>query len=125
MARDIFSDALGIVIDEARPGFVKAHLTLTERHQNEHQTAHGGVIFSLADAVFARASNIHGIPAVALDTSMTFVRAARAGETIVAQCEEAALRRRVAVYTVTVTTEPGELVALFRGTVYRIQPESH
>lgn len=68
MARDIFSDALGIVIDEARPGFVKAHLTLTERHQNEHQTAHGGVIFPLpmpyspAPAIFTAFRRLHWTP---------------------------------------------------------------
>jgi acyl-CoA thioesterase len=76
------------------------------------------VLFSLADAVFAYASNRHGVPAVALDTSMTFVSAARADETLVARCQEEALRRSVAVYSVRITA--GErLVALFRGTVFR------
>lgn len=119
---DIFSDALGIVIDEQRPGLVLGHLTVLPHHVNQHGTAHGGVIFSLADAVFARASNIHGTPAVALDTSLTFIRAAHAGETLYARCQEAALRRRVAVYTVDVYTENQELVALFRGTVFRMSP---
>lgn len=120
---DTFSDGLGIVIEDAHPGFVAGRLTITEHHQNQHETAHGGVIFSLADAVFAHASNIHGVAAVALDTSMTFIRAARPGETLVAHCEERALRKRVAVYTVDVKTVSGEPVALFRGTVYRMPKE--
>ncbi len=121
-SRDIFSEDLGIVIDQAEPGHVTAHLPISDKHLNQHGTAHGGVIFTLADAVFARASNIHGIPAVALDTSMTFIRAARNGETLYAHCQEAALRRRVAVYTVEVRSHD-QLVALFRGTVFRIPPE--
>ncbi|PSR33199.1 MAG: phenylacetic acid degradation protein PaaD [Sulfobacillus benefaciens] len=121
-SRDIFGEELGIIIDKAEPGQVIAHLSIAEKHLNQHGTAHGGVIFTLADAVFARASNIHGIPAVALDTSMTFIRAARSGETLYAYCQEAALRRRVAVYTVEIKSQD-QLVALFRGTVFRIPPE--
>ncbi|MCL4352585.1 MAG: hotdog fold thioesterase [Firmicutes bacterium] len=70
-SRDLFGEELGVVIDRADPGQVIAHLPITDKHLNQHGTAHGGVIFTLADAVFARANNIHGIPAVALDTSMT------------------------------------------------------
>lgn len=121
--RDVFGDDLGIVITEERPELVIAHLTISSRHLNQHGTAHGGVIFSLADAVFARASNLHGIPSVALDTSMTFTRAARAGEKLVARCEEKTLRRRVAVYTVEIHNAHDELIALFRGTVFRMPPE--
>jgi acyl-CoA thioesterase len=121
---DTFDQVLGIEFDDVRPGLVTAHLTIRPSHLNQHHTAHGGVIFTLADTVFGRASNLHGVPAVALDTSMTFVRAVREGETLVARCEEAAVRRRVAVYTVAITlAEPPELVALFRGTVYRLTPD--
>ncbi|MCY0900197.1 MAG: hotdog fold thioesterase [Firmicutes bacterium] len=119
-SRDVFSENLGIVIDREEPGTVDAHVHLTDNHRNQHGTAHGGVIFSLADAVFARASNSHGVPAVALDTSMTFIQAARPGDTLYAHCEEEALRHRVAVYTVRVTEENGRLIALFRGTVFRL-----
>jgi acyl-CoA thioesterase len=119
---DVFSNQLGIIITDTRPGVVEGRLTVTENHRNQHGTAHGGVLFSLADAVFARASNMHGVPAVALDTSMTFIRAAQTGETLIARCEEKALRTRVAVYTVEVTTLGGDPVALFRGTVFRLPP---
>ncbi|MCY0879535.1 MAG: hotdog fold thioesterase [Firmicutes bacterium] len=118
--RDVFSEDLGVVFDREEPGRVDAHLVLTERHQNQHGTAHGGVIFALADAVFARASNSHGVPAVGLDASMTFIKAARPGTTLYAHGEEEALRHRVAVYTVRISDHEGHLVALFRGTVFRI-----
>lgn len=88
--RDIFSDPLGITITDLDLGVVEGRLTISDAHRNQHGTAHGGVLFSLADAVFARASNMHGVPAVALDTSMTFIRAAKPGETLIARCEEKA-----------------------------------
>ncbi len=116
---DIFSKSLGISIESEEPGCVVAALTITAQHLNQHGTAHGGVLFSLADAAFARTSNAQGVPAVALDTSMTFIRAAHLGERLLARCEEAALRRKVAVYTVEVRTADHHLVALFRGTVFR------
>ena len=122
IARDVFSEELGIVIDEEKPGAARGHIDISPRHLNQHGTVHGGVVFSLADAVFARASNSRGVPAVALDTSMTFIRASRVGDVLYACCEEAGLRRKVAVYTVRVYTGDDDVVALFRGTVYRLAP---
>lgn len=77
IACDVFSEELGIVIDEEKPGFARGHIAIVPRHLNQHGTVHGGVVFTLADAVFARAGNSRGVPAVALDTSMTFIRASR------------------------------------------------
>ncbi|AUW93823.1 hotdog fold thioesterase [Sulfobacillus sp. hq2] len=119
-ARDIFSETLGIIIDEEEDGFVSGRLRVTEQHLNQHGTAHGGVIFALADAVFARASNRDGIPAVALDTSMTFTRAANTDDVLYAHCEELVRKRKIAVYSVRIMNSRRDLIAVFRGTVYRM-----
>lgn len=123
---DPFKLGLGIETVAVEEGRVVMRMTIRPAHLNQHATAHGGVLFSLADAAFAETSNLPGIPAVALDTSMTFMQAVRVGDSIYAECREESRRRRVGVYTVRITQEDlsGPLVALFRGTVFRIPPEA-
>jgi acyl-CoA thioesterase len=87
-------------------------------HSNFHGSAHGGFIFSLADTVFAVASNSHGPRAVAIAASLHFSRPAGPGETLVAEARESSLGRRTATYEVTIARED-EVIATFIGTVYR------
>jgi acyl-CoA thioesterase len=56
--------------------------------------------------------------AVALDTSITFARAATRG-VLTAEAIEDSRTRRTSVCTVRVTDGAGGLVALFRGTAFR------
>jgi acyl-CoA thioesterase len=116
---DPFADTLGIRWLDRDGDVVTAALTVEPHHLNRHGTAHGGVLFSLADAVFAYASNRPGPVAVALDTHMTFLSPARAGEELRAECREETRRRRIAVYAVRILGQDGRLVALFQGTVFR------
>jgi acyl-CoA thioesterase len=118
IVQDPFAEQLGITWQDVTGDTVVAALTVRPEHLNRHGTVHGGVLFSLADAVFAFVSNRPGRAAVALDTNMTFVTPARVGETVVAEGREEALRRQVAVYSVRLTVGD-RLVALFRGTVFR------
>lgn len=66
LASDSFSRELGITLVSSSPGTATLQLGITEKHLNSHGTVHGGVIYSLADAAFAVASNSHGIPSVEL-----------------------------------------------------------
>jgi acyl-CoA thioesterase len=93
-------------------------MQVEEYHLNSHGTVHGGAVFSLADAVFAAASNSHGVPAVAINVSISFLKAVTAG-TLTARATEVSLNSTLATYEVRVTTETGELVATFQGMVYR------
>ena len=86
---------------------------------NVHGVAHGGVVFALADAAFAAASNAHGVPAVALAMSIQFLVAAQAGETLVAEAREQRLGRRAAFYAMTVTGRGGRTIATCQGVVHR------
>jgi acyl-CoA thioesterase len=75
-------------------------------------------VFTLADFAFAAAANSHGTVAVALDTSITFARAATKG-VLTAEAIEESLSRRTSVCNVRVTDGDGKVVALFRGTAFR------
>jgi acyl-CoA thioesterase len=114
------SQALGIVLEDARPGWARASLRVTERMVNGHAIAHGGVTFTLADSAFAFACNSRNEPNVALQASISYVNAVRLGEVIVAEAQEQSSRGRTGVYDITVM-RGDELVALFRGVCYRIK----
>jgi acyl-CoA thioesterase len=82
---------------------------------NGHGTAHGGMIFALADTAFAYACNGRNLRTVAAQASIVFLDAAREGEMLVAEAREQALAGRSGVYNVSVTTADGRAVAEFQG----------
>jgi len=114
-ARDRASDALGMKLIEVRPGYARMQMTVREDMVNLHGTAHGGLVFTLADSAFAYACNSHNKVAVASSCSIDFLRPAHLGETLTATAVEQALIGRSGVYDVRVENKRGELVALFRG----------
>jgi acyl-CoA thioesterase len=118
MSRDRLATTLGMEIVDIGPGRSEVRMRLDERHLNGAGIAHGGAIFSLADVAFAAASNAHGTLAVALDVTISFVKAATTG-VLTARAEELSLGSRTGVYGIRVTNDLGEVVALFQGTVYR------
>ncbi|MBD3309165.1 hotdog fold thioesterase [candidate division KSB3 bacterium] len=116
--KDAFGQSVGIEMLETAPGYAKAQLTITAEHLNGLETVHGGVIFTLADCVFAAASNSHGVPAMAINVTISYVKAMREG-TLIAEAQETSLNPKLGTYTVRVTNEHEELIALFQGMVYR------
>jgi acyl-CoA thioesterase len=119
IARDPFCRREGFVLEELRPGYARVSVTLTEDMLNFHGSAHGGLIFALADAAFAAASNSRGVPAVALTATIHYLRPAAAGTTLVATATEENLTRKTALYRVVVAPPEGPPVATFSGLVYR------
>ncbi len=115
---DRFAAAAGARLVDVREGYAKARMRLRDDHMNGVSVAQGGAVFTLADFAFAAASNSHGTVAVALDTSITFARAATKG-VLIAEAREESLTRRTSICNVRVTDQDGRLVALFRGTAFR------
>jgi acyl-CoA thioesterase len=115
---DHFAKHLDIEMLEYSPGRAKAKMVLQNHHLNSAGTVHGGAIFSLADAVFSVASNSHGTLAMAINVSISFFKAAKAG-TLYAEGREVSLNPKLATYLIDVTDEEGNKIALFQGTVYR------
>jgi acyl-CoA thioesterase len=118
MAGDRWAAGAGARLVEVRPGYARTRMKLADRHLNGVEVAQGGAVFTLADYAFAACSNSHGTVAVALDTSITFARAATRG-VLTAEAVEESRTRRTSVCTVRVTDDEGNLVALFRGTAFR------
>ena len=119
-ANDHFANHCGIELLEARPGRAKARMAIQPFHLNGAGTVHGGAIFSLADFVFAVAANSSGQLALAIDTHISFIKAARGG-TLYGEADELAVNRRLGQYQVRITDQDQQLVAQFQGTAYRKQ----
>jgi acyl-CoA thioesterase len=119
MEKDLFSQWLGIVRLQEREGFCQLKMTVRPEMCNGFEIAHGGITYSRADSALAFASNSHGRQAVSVETSISHIRPLKAGDVIIATAEEKSISNRIGIYEVRVTREDGELVALFKGTVFR------
>lgn len=115
---DRFPKMLGIEIKNVSLGYAEVALTVTEEMLNFHGMAHGGVVFTLADTAFDLAANTRG-PAVALQVSINYIRAAQAGTILAATAQEENITKKTGIYNIIVKNNSGETVALFRGTAYR------
>jgi len=107
--------AWGIVIEEARKGYCRLSMTVRDEMLNGHRTAHGGMIFALADTAFAYVCNGGNERTVAAQASIVFLGSAEAGETLIAEGEEVATAGRSGVSRVSVKTSEGRDVAEFTG----------
>lgn len=119
LARDPFARRLGVTIDSAAEGRVSLSLVLQDEHMNFNGSAHGGVLFSLADTAFGLASNSRGVIAVGIHAAMAYSLPAFAGDVLIAEAEEVSHTRRVGTYRVTIRREDGAVAAVFTGTVHR------
>lgn len=127
-AADKFARHSGIELVDAGPGRAKASMKIEPFHFNGAGTVHGGAIFTLADFAFAVASNSHGAMAMGISTSVNFVKAATGG-TLYAEATEQSKGPKLASYSVMVTDDAGDVVAVFQGMAYRkkepILPTGH
>jgi acyl-CoA thioesterase len=94
-------------------------MPLRGSHLNGVASGHGGVIFSLADFVFAAAVNSHGTIAVAINANISYIKAVREGDVLTAEANEVALHPKLAVCSVMITDQGNDIVASFQGTAYR------
>jgi acyl-CoA thioesterase len=115
---DKFAECANIELLSVAPGTARAKMTLHPHHMNGYGTVQGGAIFTLADFAFAAASNSHGTVAVAVNVSITFMKAGTTG-TLWAEAREVSKNFKLGSYTVEVKDDQGELVALFQGLAYR------
>ena len=116
--KDKFAERANIKLLSVAPGRARAKMTLHPHHLNGYGTVQGGAIFTLADFAFAAASNSHGNVAVAINVSITFMKAGTTG-TLWADAREVSKNFKLGSYTVEVKDDQGELVALFQGLAYR------
>ncbi|HEX6428100.1 MAG TPA: hydroxyphenylacetyl-CoA thioesterase PaaI [Niastella sp.] len=123
MHKDYFSQWLGIERLEEKDGYCMLKMTIRPEMCNGFEIAHGGISYSLADSALAFASNSHGRQAVSVETSISHIKPLKAGDVVIATAEEQSLTNKIAIYDVRIEKINGELVALFKGTVFRKETE--
>jgi acyl-CoA thioesterase len=121
--RDRASQALGMTLEEIRPGYARMRMRVREDMVNGHDICHGGLIFTLADSTFAFACNSYNHNTVAAGASIEFLAPARLGDVLRATGLEQALAGRCGVYDIRVENQEGQLIAMFRGKSARIKGE--
>ena len=104
---DNFAAMSGIELLEVSPGYAKAVMNIEEKHLNALKTVQGGALFTLADLAFA-----------AINANISFVKAAT-GKTLTAEAKETSINSKISTYTVNITDDRGDLVAIFQGMGYR------
>jgi acyl-CoA thioesterase len=119
MKNDLFSQWLGVQVLEVREGYSKIKMTLRDEMINGFGVIHGGIAFSLADSAFAFACNNRNNLSMALDTSITFTKATKPNDVLIAEAKEIHNGKSTGLYIITITNQNGEQVALFKGTCFR------
>ncbi len=116
--KDKFAEYAGIELLEVKEGWAKSKMEITENHLNGIGTVHGGAIFTLADFTFAVAANSYKTVTVAINANISFMKAASSG-TLFAEAEEISTNPKLGTYTINITDDNGELIAIFQGMAYR------
>jgi acyl-CoA thioesterase len=115
---DAFVKHCGIELVSVSPGHAMSRMAIQPWHHNALGIVQGGAIFTLADYAFAAAANSHGTVAVAINVSITFMKAVATG-TLWAEAREVSKNFKIGSYVVEVKDDQGDLVATFQGLAYR------
>ena len=119
MQNDFFSQWMNVEVLEVKEGYSRIKMTIREEMVNGFGIVHGGLPFSLADSAFAFACNNRNNLSVALDVTITFMKAVNVGDVLTAEAKEIHNGRSTGVYLISVNNQKNEQVALFKGTCFR------
>ena len=129
LSQDAYSQWLGIEILECEIGRCKVAMTVRKEMLNSMNKAHGGITYSLADTAFGFAANTHGRFSVSIETSINHIEAVNEGDYLTAESVIEKVNNKLGFNIIEVRrkskveSQKDELVALFKGVVYRTQKE--
>jgi acyl-CoA thioesterase len=121
MALDYFSQWLGISVLETAEGYSRLEMHIRKEMLNGFGIAHGGITFCIADSALAFASNSKGRKSVSIETSISHLISLKENDEIVAEAHCETETEKLGHYAVKVflKDDPGKIVALFKGIVYK------
>jgi acyl-CoA thioesterase len=121
MAKDFFSQWLGIEVLEIEEGYCKLKLTVRKDMLNGFGIAHGGITYCMADSALAFSSNSYGDQCVSIETSISHTSKVKEGDILTAEAKEMNRGNKIAIYEVSVLNQENKNVGLFKGTVFRTE----
>ncbi len=113
--RRTFDRHLGFELVSMGVGTAVMKVKITEDMVNMYGSTHGGVVFGLADAVFAYACNSQNIVSVASGCSIEYLAPSYPGDILTATGEFRGGRGKQGIYDIMVTNQNKQLIATFRG----------
>ncbi len=122
LSQDAYSQWLGIEILECEIGRCKVAMTVRKEMLNSMHKAHGGITYSLADTAFGFAANTHGKFSVSIETSINHIEAVNEGDYLTAESVIEKVNNKLG-FNIIEVKRGNELVALFKGVVYRTQKD--
>jgi acyl-CoA thioesterase len=114
-ADDKASQAMGITVSIPQAGAAIAVMTVREDMLNGFSICHGGIVCVLADTAFAFACNAYDQVTVAAGAQVDFVRPGTLGDELTAVAAEDYRGKKTGFYTIRITNQREELIAVFRG----------
>lgn len=118
LKNDRFAAFLGAKIVEFGPGLAIVQTKVQENMLNAHSTAHGGLLYSIADYAFAIACNSYGRAAVGLSTTTNFMKSAFKEDVVIAKATEIRRNYRTGFYRIEIETN-NETIASIEAIAYR------
>jgi len=120
---DEFSRWLGIERVLIEQGHCILRMIVRKEMLNGFGIAHGGIAFSFADSALAFASNSYGRHCVALECSISFPVAVKQNDVLTCEAKELSLTNKTGIYLIEIKNQENQIVAFFKGTVYRTLKE--
>lgn len=122
LSQDAYSTWLGIEILGCEIGRCRVGMTIRREMLNSMGKAHGGISYALADTAFGFAANTHGKYAVSIETSINHIEALNEGDYLIAESVIEKVNNKLG-FNIVEVKRGDELVALFKGVVYRTQKD--
>lgn len=119
MSKDAFSRWMGVEVLEVMEGYSRIRMTVRQEMTNGFGIVHGGILFGLADSVFAFACNSRNNLSLAMDNSMNFLKPSLPGDVLTAEAKELHNGRSTGLYYITITNQDNKIIGVFKGNCFR------
>lgn len=116
---DHFAANAGCRIEEIRPGYAKAVMTVSDEHLNGGGVCQGGAFFTLADLAFAAVMNCRGKLTFGIQNSIMFLGSAGLGDVLTAEAAELLDHAKIPCIEARITNQDGRLLCVVTGLAYR------
>lgn len=113
-----FMKDIGLKSLEIGEGYAKSEVVIEPRHINPIGSVHGGVLYTIADAVGGTAAVSRGKMVTTLSGSMNYLRPAINCKKVIGESREIKVGKNVCVYEVMLRDETGKELALATMTYY-------
>lgn len=117
--REPYARLLGLELVKVEDGYALVRMAFAEAHHNIYGRCHGGALFSLIDEAFQFASNASGRIEIALNVSVSYMKAPNDGDVLQAEAKLVDRSRRVSHFLIEVRNAAGDLMASCQATAYR------